>query len=643
MGVNMGNRCVRSMTFGVLALICLLWPSGVASARARERHWTPRFRLPSSGLVGYWPLDTAPGGVTPDLSGNGNNGTLLGGSSIDASLKAPISGNVASVNLPGSSGDYVNVPNSSSLQLTGSFTLAAWIYPTAVGPGGNQQGILEKWGGASQGGCFLRLNSSNRVSLAIFPATGSLVGVGSSGSISPNGWHYVAGTFDSSTGTMAIYIDGNPDGTLSGAPSPGASTSDLRIGDDYGSNLFTGNIDEPRIYSTALSQTQIQALMNPQPAPTNLTATPGPNQALLQWSAASGATSYIVLRGSKSGGPYSPIAPNVTSTSFTDTTVAFPATYYYVVEAVGPNGTSLPSNEASCAPLQPAISVSPTQLIVVEAGGQVTFQVTLTQPPTAGVRVPVTVDPGGGTAPYPVLASEGSGAPSSSLTLDSSTLGSGLARTVTVTGQDDDIANNPRSFTIHVGPSQSTESYYSNVSCPDVTGTQSESDQPGFLISPPGGLVAVDGGPPVTFMVQPATQPKGTVLVDLSLSNAQVATLTTPGPLSFTSSNWKTAVPVTVTPQDDKGGDPTVFFAVTSLTVTLTVDPGGTSDSDYLALGSQGVSMAFQDPYAKPPLPKVWGGGCGLTGAEPWLALGALFARRSRKRKSTRPKELRRS
>ncbi|HLY73196.1 MAG TPA: LamG domain-containing protein, partial [Planctomycetota bacterium] len=555
-------------------MAALLGPSGPATARALAGRGTFPLGALASPLVGYWPLDTAPGNVTPDLSGNANNGTLRNGAAIDPTQKAPISGNVASVHLPGASGDYVDVPDSPSLQLTSSFSLAAWIYTTAVGPGGgNQQGILEKWGGASQGGAFLRLSSTNHVVFAIFPATGATVSIGSSATISVNTWHYVAATFDATSGTMTIYIDGNPDGTITGAPKAAGSTSDLRIGDDYGANLFTGNIDEARVYTSALTQTQIQDLINPQPAPTHLTATPGPNQALLQWTAPTGATSYIVLRGTASGGPYSTVvASGITTTSFTDTTVVFPATYYYVVEAVGPNGTSGPSNEASCSPFQPVITVSPVQLVVVEGGGLVSFQVKLSQAPTADVRVPVTVDPGNGTSPYPVLVSQGTGIPAASITLDSNTLAGSLSWTVLVTGQDDQIANNPRSFTIHVGPSQSSEAFFSNVTCPDVTGTQSETDVAGFLISPPGGLVAVDGGPPVSFMIQPATQPRGTVVVDLALSNSQVVSLTTVGPLSFDSSNWKTAVPVTVTPMDDKGANPSLFFAVTSFTVVLTVD-----------------------------------------------------------------------
>jgi hypothetical protein len=630
----MGGSPSKRILLGLLATACVLGPWGSRPAGASPGARAPLPRVLASTLAGYWPLDAATGGVTPDLSGNANSGTLRGGTAIDPTLTAPISGNLASVHLPGASGDYVNVPDSPTLQLTGSFTLAAWIYTTAVGPGGNQQGILEKWGGAAQGGAFLRLSSSNHVNFTIFPPTGALVGVGSGATISTNTWHYVAGTYDASSGTMTIYVDGTPDGTTTGVPAAGASTAELHIGDDYGSNLFTGNIDEARIYTEALTQTQIQDLINPEPAPTGLTAAPGPNQAILNWTAASGATSYIVLRGTAQGGPYSPVPTGtLTGTTYTDGTVAFPATYYYVVLAVGAHGTSGPSNEASCSPLQPAITVSPISLIVVENGGTITFDVTLTQPPTSDVKVPVTVDPANGTAPYPVLVSQGAGVPSPSLTLDSASFTSGLTWTVTVTGQDDAIANNPRSFSIHVGPAQSSQAYYSGVHCPDVTGTLSESDVPGFLVNPPSGLVAVDGGPPVTFTVQPATQPKGTVVVDLSLSNLQVASLTTPGPLVFDSSNWKTAVPVTVTPLDDQGQNPSVFFAAHTLGVTLTVDGSGTKDSDYAALAPATVSIAFQDNYAKPPLRKVWN--CGLLGLEAGLLCGLLAITRRRRRRTS--------
>src|SRR4029077_1529827 len=160
----------------------------------------------------------------------------------------------------------------------------------------------------------------------------------------------------------------------------------------------------------------------------------------------------------------------------------------------------------------------------------------------------------------------------------------GLSQNVTVTGQSDNIANNPKPFTIHLGPTTSGDPFYAGITLlSDVTGVQIESDVAGFVINPPSGLVAVDGGAPVSFTVQATSIPQTSAIVRLALSNTQVATLTTPGPITFDASNWSTPVQVTVTPLDDMGTNPGVFFAVTTLTVTLTVDPTST-DPIYQAL-----------------------------------------------------------
>ncbi len=79
-------------------------------------------------------------------------------------------------------------------------------------------------------------------------------------------------------------------------------------------------------------------------APTSLTATATNTQIDLSWTASSGATSYIVKRGTSSG-TETTLASGVTSTSYSDTSLAG-GTYYYVVAAVNSVGTSGNSNEA---------------------------------------------------------------------------------------------------------------------------------------------------------------------------------------------------------------------------------------------------------------------------------------------------------
>ncbi len=88
-------------------------------------------------------------------------------------------------------------------------------------------------------------------------------------------------------------------------------------------------------------------------APTSLTATASNAQVSLTWTASPGATSYNVLRSISSGGSYSSIAIDLTTTTYEDSTVSNGTTYYFVVQAVNSGGTSSYSNQASATPGTP--------------------------------------------------------------------------------------------------------------------------------------------------------------------------------------------------------------------------------------------------------------------------------------------------
>jgi rhamnogalacturonan endolyase len=87
----------------------------------------------------------------------------------------------------------------------------------------------------------------------------------------------------------------------------------------------------------------------PPPVPATLGATAGNSQILLNWSASPSATSYTIKRGLSSGSEATILA-GITGTSYTDTNLVNGTTYYYVVTAAGPGGTSGNSPEASATP-----------------------------------------------------------------------------------------------------------------------------------------------------------------------------------------------------------------------------------------------------------------------------------------------------
>ncbi|HYN25821.1 MAG TPA: fibronectin type III domain-containing protein, partial [Pyrinomonadaceae bacterium] len=82
-------------------------------------------------------------------------------------------------------------------------------------------------------------------------------------------------------------------------------------------------------------------------------------------------------RSTTSGGPYTTIAPGVTTTSYTDASVTNGTTYFYVVSAVNANGESANSNQVSATPQSPPPSspAAPTNLV---ATGVSSSQINLT-------------------------------------------------------------------------------------------------------------------------------------------------------------------------------------------------------------------------------------------------------------------------
>jgi choice-of-anchor B domain-containing protein len=130
--------------------------------------------------------------------------------------------------------------------------------------------------------------------------------------------------------------------------------------------------------------------VDPVPAPgaaSGLTATSGNAQALLTWTAASGATGTSIHRSTTSGGPYTTVKANVVGTSFTDTGLTNGTTYFYIVTGTNAEGEGAGSNEATATP---AALTTPTTTTLTSAPNPSTSgqSVTLTATVTSGAGVP---------------------------------------------------------------------------------------------------------------------------------------------------------------------------------------------------------------------------------------------------------------
>ncbi len=236
-------------------------------------------------LVGYWKLDEGSGAIAFD-SARENDGTLVNSPTwttgrIDGGLE--FDGN----------NDYVEIPDSSDLDIEGPLTLAAWIKPDAMG--GRYFDIVEKrdyatgLGAADANyelwikpldGC-LRFTIGNVNNFSQVVAT-TPVAIGS--------WSHVAAVYDGSS--LSIYMNGDlivsgtgiydryenlidPDDVIV----PKGNDANLTIGAlKNRGEYFDGTIDDVRIYDRALSVSEIHELALQDLPPTcNTVDIPDPN------------------------------------------------------------------------------------------------------------------------------------------------------------------------------------------------------------------------------------------------------------------------------------------------------------------------------------------------------------------------------
>ncbi|MCX6275512.1 MAG: T9SS type A sorting domain-containing protein [Bacteroidetes bacterium] len=168
---------------------------------------------------------------------------------------------------------FVTISPQTGLDITGPITIEAWINPSSFGFNSAQNSIVCKHGWSSgEGGFVLRCGGTGELSFNIagidvnqFPVSWVEV-VSSNGILSLNNWYHVAGTYDGNE--LKCFVDGNLAGTTAFqgtiAPSTSYPLALGRLADPvYGPDrYFSGAMDEVRIWSRALSQSEIMSGMN---------------------------------------------------------------------------------------------------------------------------------------------------------------------------------------------------------------------------------------------------------------------------------------------------------------------------------------------------------------------------------------------
>jgi hypothetical protein len=214
-----------------------------------------------TSLVGWWHFNEGAGTATADASAFGNNGAASGAAQWVPGVWG------TGLSFDGSTA-RVQMPDSSSLEPQSAVSATAWV--KASGPPGAFKYIIAKGASACLtasyglytgpgGGLMFYIAGSDGVSYTRSPDAGSGVWDGN--------WHFVAGTYDGSA--VHLYVDGHEIG--SGTPASGSigyglpDTNDLFVGHYAGCGGldFPGTIDEPQVWTRALSLSDVLGVMHP--------------------------------------------------------------------------------------------------------------------------------------------------------------------------------------------------------------------------------------------------------------------------------------------------------------------------------------------------------------------------------------------
>ena len=317
---------------------------------------TGSFRIRIGNPILVLPLDEGSGVVAGDISGAGNDGTLIGGPPFDPSSG---DGSAFSVNLDGVD-DYIDL---GTVDAVGSgLTAAVWFNADSL-PGGSAPRLVSKASGVSANDHIFMLSTIDsggptrlRARVRVGGTTTTLVAA--SGDLSPGEWRHAGLTYDGVW--LRLYLDGLPVGSAALAgPVDTDPTMGVAAGSQPGgsSSHFDGRLDDVRLYARALSPVEMRQLAVPDlpsPIPTepgNLAAVAlSGMQTDLRWDASSddfGVVGYRVFRDSA-------LIATVAGTTYSDSGLAAGQSYDYEVIAFDADANESTAAQVTISTIDPS-------------------------------------------------------------------------------------------------------------------------------------------------------------------------------------------------------------------------------------------------------------------------------------------------
>ncbi len=237
----------------VLALLASIVTSNLGGAREGARisnalsFQSNMHSLLGSDLVGWWNFNE---GDARDISGYNNHGNIVGATHVDG---VPGTGGSA-LEFNGSS-DYVDV-GKTILPAQGNWTFSVWVN-VPQNPSGSEHGSIFLQGASASGLFYAYTTYGTADGHLRWNGVGSTqILVGSD--IRGTGWRNIA--LQRENNNYRLYLDGEVDAF--GSNSGDINTGNMLFGHggSGGGRELNGKLDDVRIYSRALSASEIQTL-----------------------------------------------------------------------------------------------------------------------------------------------------------------------------------------------------------------------------------------------------------------------------------------------------------------------------------------------------------------------------------------------
>lgn len=205
----------------------------------------------SSGLVLRHQFEENSGSTAYDATSNDNDGTLTNGPTWDADSAVGSYSLDFTVDSGGNS--YVSVPDDTSLDISGDFSVAFWYNSTDPTTGIRQ--LIEQYSAGD--GFYIAKNTAGDLQFLVDGDSSIVAHSYSSGWITDGNWHHVVAI--RSGDNFQMYVDGVANTASTVAVGVVTSTQPLLIGGTSSSD-FDGKLDDVRLYTRALSSSDVTEL-----------------------------------------------------------------------------------------------------------------------------------------------------------------------------------------------------------------------------------------------------------------------------------------------------------------------------------------------------------------------------------------------